>query len=313
MATGYTTRARVLRITGNDVKLSGSLYMLGPSDENNGDIALAYSGITMNDDYKGMHRKFEFRFVNALDVTEYQLYQESDTDGSTDMIHIHTGSTGADEIITGLNGAVMVVAAAGWSGAAAVPVGSEYDLIELGTESNMTNNEIDDVINDCEAMIDERLRDESIIDVAETTIPAGLYFVLNAPVPRNITIATEYFAAYRIMDDMFRAGRMFNVRKGKSEDTDEALPFWGWMKRGANALASWIHSFNTQTGNAPRWYGAPPIITKVGVEGVAVAQDSLDGDYVIGEAAENDVLGIMDWFTGYAGIDNNFENLYLDT
>jgi len=286
MSTGY---CQILtdcnRILAGKVKFSNALSALGPDTKNKGNILLASSGILMNNGYYGKNIRFEFRFVNAADLTEYQIWKQAASDGPKNMIYVDNGKTTANKVVAGF----ATINAAGWSGAAALD-----DLVILITDSNMSVTDAEDLVNDIEAAIDDVLRQESIVMTPEGTIPADLHFVLNPPVPRQIKTAAAYAFCYRAINDLLKAGRSLRAPSGKEELTDEDFAIaYQWLKVSDKALKDYIKTYVTKNaGNAPRWSGWQPLQGVVGVKGQhygALPMD-IDGDYT-DENAQLDTAG----------------------
>jgi hypothetical protein len=84
------------RILGGKIKFSNALSALGPDSRNSGNILLASSGVAMNNAYYGKNIRFELRFINALDLTEYQVWRQAGADGPKNMIYIGHGHTTAN-------------------------------------------------------------------------------------------------------------------------------------------------------------------------------------------------------------------------
>jgi len=286
MPTGYCQLVPdITDIVQSIISFSSEIYALSPEGDNTGNIDLSINGITMDNAYSGYKIRFEFCFENAGDLTEYNLYKQSGQEGSTSMILIYTGNTGVDETIPN----VMVVAAAGWSGAAAID-----DVVVMTTASHMSVDQGERIVNDIEAEIDQALRERAIVTTDEGTIPTDLYFVLTAPpVPRQIKIATAHFASFRMVDYLFKASRSIMPVSAKEDGKDINVDFvmaYQWVKIAKKALADWIRVYETRNaGNAPRWTAIQPSIMRSGVEGQlhGVLEQEDDGDYTL---PDDDVL-----------------------
>lgn len=289
MPTGYSqVLSDCARILSGKVKFSNALSALGPDTRNKGTILLASSGITMDSAYCGKNIRFEFRFSNPADLTQYQLWKQAVTDGPKNMLYIGTGSTVLPSTFAGM----FTIAPAGWSGAALLD-----DLIILITDSNMSLDDADATMNDIEAAIDDRLRREAIIISDEGTIPTDLYFVLNPPVPRQITVSASYAFCYRIVNDLMKAGRSLKLPSAKEEAVDDDFSLaYQWKKEADKALNDYIATYIIQkAGNAPRWSGWAPLQSAIGIKNQG------DGEFVVGEdedytSEENqhDAFGLME-------------------
>jgi len=234
----------------------------------------------MSDNYRGYKIRFEIRFENGGDLTAYNVYQQASTEGSKDMLLIASGSTAADLAIAN----IMTIAAAGWSGVAVLS-----DFIVIITESHVSNAQGDRAINDVEAGIDQKLREEGITVVAEGAIPAALYFVLNPPVPRQIKIATAHISAFRLMNNVFEAAKSIVPVSGKEEERNnkDYIMAYQWLKVGNRALWDWIKTYKVlNAGNAPRWSAQRPAQQSVGVYGQlhGILDQEVDGDYTLPDA-----------------------------
>jgi len=276
MTTGYATiLGDCARILSGKIKFSNALAALAPDSKNTGTILLASSGLAMNNTYYGKNIRFEFRFMNAGDLTEYQLWKQASVDGPKNMVYIGHGHTNANTTFAGL----FTVNLAGWSGAALV-----NDLLILITDSNMSIDDAESMMNDIEAQIDDVLREEAIIVTAEGTIPADLYFVLNPPVPRQIRVCAAYGWCYRAVNDLFKAGRSMKLPSAKEEMTDEDFALaYQWLKTFERALKNYIRTYLIQhAGNAPRWTGWAPLQATIGVRGQLCGELPMgtDQDYV---------------------------------
>jgi len=261
MPTGYSQIIPdCTKILLGKVKFSNALAALAPDNKNTGSILLVSSGILMNNAYSGKNIRFEFRFVNAGLLTQYQLWQQGSADGPKNMLFVGLGSTLANTVFAGL----FTVNAAGWSGAALL-----NDLIIMVTDSNMSINDAESTMNDIEGRIDDVLRQEAIIVTPEGTIPANLYFVLNPPVPRQIRVVASYEFCYRVVNDLFKAGRSLKVPSGKEEMTDEDFALaYQWQRLSEKALKDYIKTYLIQNaGNAPKWTGWLPLQSTIGIPG----------------------------------------------
>lgn len=261
MPTGYCSIADCARILSTKVKFSNALSALGPDSKNVGNILLASSGILMNNAYYGKNIRFELRFANAGDLTQYQVWKQASSDGPKNMVFIGLGSTvGVPSVFAGY----FTINAAGWSGAAVI-----NDLIILITDSNMSVDDAEAIINDIEAQVDDVLRQEAIIVTPEGTIPTDLYFVVNAPVPRQIKVAVSYAFCYRAINDLFKAGRSLKLPSGKEEMTDDDFALaYQWAKTSEKALRDYIKTHLIQNaGNAPKWTGWLPLQSTIGLKG----------------------------------------------
>jgi len=291
MAFAYTDLDNIKRIVSDTVRFSDSINILTPHDDNVGDIRLALSGITMDTAYSGFHRRLELRFTDAADATHYYVYRQSATEGSTEMILIDDGHTGADKTIVG----IMDIASAGWSGSADLSrLPTAYDLIIIETDSHYSSDDLESLENSVAALLDEKLREKALITSVESNIPADLYFVQNPPVPRLIRESCAYLTCYRLIDDLFRAGRKFDYVRGR-EEPDELKIAWGWAKEGINNFVQYVRAREVQAGNAPQWYGAEPLSTSIGVSQVGEVDMETNEDY---STNTNNIFDLLDYYLG---------------
>lgn len=277
MSTGYAgILTDCARILGGKVKFSNALSALGPDSRNSGNVLLASSGVAMNGAYYGKNIRFEFRFVNNLDLTEYQVWRQAGADGPKNMIYIGHGHTDANSTFASL----FTINAAGWTGTPNL-----NDLIIMITDSNMSIDDAEAMMNDIEAQIDDVLRQEAIIaEYPEGIIPTDLYFVVNSPVPRQIRVAAAYAFCYRAINDLFKAGRSLKLPSGKEEMTDEDFALaYQWQKVSEKSLKDYIKTYLVQNaGNAPRWSGWKPLQSTIGISGQLNGKvyEGTDEDYL---------------------------------
>ena len=282
MATAYGSRAGVARIARGQIRFSDALYSISPDvDNNHGTIELLESGITMDDAFAGYRLRFELRFENAGDLTEYRVYKQNDLDGSTAMNFLAVGNTAAPLVLAN----IMTIAVAGWVGAAVV-----NDVIYIITNSHISNDDADEIINDIEAEVDDALRKLSIASGAEGTIPTDLYFVLTAPpVPRAITIYTNHIAAYRMLNYIFDSQKgVTPTGRDEERNQEDYQMVYKWAKIAQMAFKEWLSGWNVaHSGNAPRWTSTQPMITRTGIEGQlhGVLEQESDGDYTTSDEA----------------------------
>jgi hypothetical protein len=301
MANAYTTLTDVKnKLLKGLIRTSDSIYILGKHDSNVGSINLAFTGITMDPVYSGMHIRFEFRFDDAGNATHYHIYRQSSTEGSANMIYLTDGFTGVNKVVAGY---FTLIAAAGWSGAANIAgLPGRMDIVILETDSQLSTVTAEAIGNDIECFIDEQLREKSIINMVEgTSIPADLYFQVHPPVPRMIKVATEYWWAFRLVDDIFRVSRQFDVIKQREDNDSPVSIAYGWLKEGAKAFAQYVRSrIIMSAGNAPRWVSQPPLQTTIGVPGVAMIESEKDVDYT---DSTNSMSSVLDWYLNSPYVD----------
>jgi hypothetical protein len=260
MATAYGSRSGVSRIVRGQVTFSDALYSVSPDvDHNNGTIELLQTAIIMDNAYSGYKIRFELRFENPADLTEYRLYKQNDLDGSTAMNLLAIGSTGVTLIIPN----ILSIVNTGWMGAAVVG-----DIIYIVTNSRISNDDADSIINDVEAEVDGILRKLSIIQTEEGAIPASLHFAVNPPVPRAITTYVNHASAFRMLNYVFDASKGTTaVGRDEERNHEDFYMAYKWLKTAQKALSEWIDSWYVANGgNAPTWSSTQPMVTRTGVE-----------------------------------------------
>lgn len=292
MATVYASLDDVKTVLNNLIRFSDAIYQLGPHNSNTGTINIASSGIVLNDKYSGFHKRWEFRFLDALDATHYYIYEQVSTETNINMVYKTDGYTGINKTITD----IMIINAAGWSGAADITgLPGHFDLIVLETDSHISVEKAYKIGNDIEYAIDEVLREKSLLMTAESgTAPA-----LTGTIPRLIQVALKYLWAFQLVDNTFRASRHFNSMNGKSDPNDNQIAIgYGWLKNGTKALAQYIKSRNIANGNAPRWINTAPLITKIGITNVGTVGTTVDEDYT---ESTNDMPNLLEYYLDTSG------------
>jgi hypothetical protein len=290
LTTGYSQLSPdVADILLDMVKFSDSLHTFGPDIHNVGNIALALSAVSMNTIFRGFKKRIEIAFENPIDLTEFRVYIQSSTEGSKDMVYLCTGKTSINCVVPN----VMTINTIGWSGAAVAPSGSHIDHIIIITNSHVSIDQAERLINDIDCEIDQFLRKRSLIVTPEgSTFPADLYFVVNPPVPRQIKIASAHLAAFRILNNVFKASRSImqtgsNTQPEREEqDKNDFYLAYQWQKVAINALKEYIETINVLGGNAPRWSAVEPMQESIGIQGQlpavgdnGVRHQDADGNY----------------------------------
>ena len=278
----------VTGILRDNVRFSDSLHSLGAERNNTGTIDFALDNLVMDNAYSGLKKRFEILFENAGDLTQFNVYMQLGLDGNQDMSLIASGNTGADLVIVD----IMEIEFAGWSGIAAL-----NDRIIIITDSHMSIDNAESIINDVESEIDSRLREEILITEDEGTIPTDLYFVLhNPPVPRQIKTVAAYKAAYLIVNDVFRAVRSIQGISGKEENKNatDSIIADRWLRRSNEVFEHFIYMCKIRGGTIPRWSSVGPIQRSVGVydELQGVSETEQDSDYTTYSSNDDPSLSI---------------------
>ena len=232
MARAYCTSdqvKRLLRTATKKVKSSESYRDLSYNSGNSGTVRL--SAVTFLDSYVGDER-FDITFS---DSTAFEVVGEN------------IGNLGSGTVGEAFTCAYFTIAIASWSG-----VAQADDVVYFISNSNISNDDIDDFILDSSNYINNRL---GVLWGDSTNIPweADLAVVI----PGGLEFAAIRLTAY----DIFSA-----ILAG--EDIDQESPVYDWYVRAEKAIDDFILWYQNEgfTGTA-RWRSRPTIFKEIGISG----------------------------------------------
>lgn len=266
----YTTRAKVknklnsspeykIRFSGEALK---ELVLKDLNNSANTDMIFDQSEVAIGDAFFG-EKRYLIEFTSATDFNYYKL----------DLVSKQKRLIGSSDIAsaTALSATVTVNAAA-WGGTI-----ENGDKVELRLFSHMSNDMVDDYIDETEVVIDSILSEGSVdylLDGETRLFEAG-------SIPPAIEVATTLLSAFYLYTDVYRDKFLSDDQFVKSYSTR-------WERRAKKMLESYIKSSGR---TIPKVLSFPSFIDQFGVTNIGPGMDTIqeDEDDITRDAAMEDI------------------------